>query len=247
MLHAQREKLRGRVLELEEEVQRHAAEALEARARAEKLLEDNVKLFAKIRFLEAYGQGQAQGQAQGQGTARARGQQSAASSGGSGVVDGAPDSHSNPLPLVLAGKGAAGASSGSRPATTVSDAEVEAPYRRLYMESHDPFTDFRRREKQSQLERLSTAERITLTSSRFFLGSKLARNFLFAWVCVTHLLVFLMLWHFTHVSHGGSGCEAGAATDASTRPSGGAYAQQRFLPSALRGGAAAAAASGATE
>lgn len=248
VLHAQREKLRARVLELEEEVQLHAAEALEARARAEKLLEDNVKLIAKIRFLEAYGhgQGQSQGHGQGQSSVKARGQQLSAGSGASGYS--MPDSHANPLPLVLAG---AGASSGSRlgqsaaggqGAAAVSDAEVEAPYRRLYMESHDPFTDFRRREKQSQLERLSTAERITLTSSRFFLGSKLARNFLFAWVCVTHLLVFLMLWHFTHVSHGGSGCEAGAAADAVARPGGGPYAQQRFLPSALRGGTTAAAA-----
>lgn len=253
VLHAQREKLRARVLELEEETQRHAAEALEARARAEKLLEDNVKLFAKIRFLEAYGQAHGQGRGHTGGRDYAHGQPTGGTDDRAAQANSAGDSTSQatPLPLVLAGlEGKSKASSGSAfsrstastavastlSAGVVADAEVEAPYRRLYMESHDPFTDFRRHEKQSQLERLSTAERITLTSSRFFLGSKLARNFLFAWVCVTHLLVFLMLWHFTHVSHGG--CEPGAAIDSSARPgSSGAYGQQRFLPSALRGGA----------
>jgi homeobox protein cut-like len=333
ILHAQREKLRDRVRALEDEVEAFKGEALEARAKAERLLEDNVKLFAKIRFLESYqgrgaaaaggpmvpgprladapaggGAGRATGGAGGPGsTANAAaatpddapltlssftslsGLQSATSSlvhklgtaaagvlhsagaGLDGVVAsrggavsqarGAP--HPSTAIQPRAGSqlalraGTAGASSAASSSAGLAsplggeEADAfEAPYRSLYLEAHDPFSDFRRREKQRQLERLSAAERITLTSSRFFLGNRLARNFTFFYMLVMHLLVFATLWHFAHVSHGG-GCDddhhdgASAAAAALTRGEPGVYVQSRFLPSSLRGGGAAATAAAA--
>ena len=100
---------------------------------------------------------------------------------------------------------------------------MDSPYRALYaLEAQDPFADFRRRDKARQLESLSTAERITLTSSRFFLANKHARTLLFCYVLFMHALVFATLLHFTRVSHV---CEHNHE-----RP----FVQPRLIPTSLR-------------
>ena len=79
--------------------------------------------------------------------------------------------------------------------------DFERPYRAIYADSLDPFSDFNRREKARLYGRLNAAEKITLSTSRMFLANKLARNFVFFYVVVLHLLVVATLWHFSHVSH----------------------------------------------
>lgn len=269
ILHGQREKLRARVRELEEELQRASSESLEAKVRAEKLLDDNVQLYAKIRYLESFKGQQQQQQAQsggaGSGTSLA---DVAAGPGGASGGNGSGTDLSTVEPLQLlsfavAGalrksglggiaapvlnaanaiqrKDAASARAASSSSTavavtgTASSSDVEAPYRQLYNEAHDPFADFRRREKARQIEKLSTAEQITLASSRFFLGNKAARTFLFFYLCGMHFLVFMTFWHFTHAIHD---CSGGGGSGGGGSSSGASGAmQQRFLPTSLRGG-----------
>jgi hypothetical protein len=85
---------------------------------------------------------------------------------------------------------------------SLAEEDFERPYKRLYNESLDPFADFSRREKARQYQALTSAEKITLNSSRLVLSNKLARNFLFFYMLVMHILVFATLWHFAHVQHG---------------------------------------------
>jgi len=58
-----------------------------------------------------------------------------------------------------------------------------------------------RKEKQRRYSSLTLAEKVTLFTSRFFLSNKYARNFIFFYVLMLHMLVFSTLFHFVHTNH----------------------------------------------
>jgi len=84
----------------------------------------------------------------------------------------------------------------SRSDRTSSD--VERKYHDLYEQKMNPFVAFEKHEKQRRLANLNAAERIVITSSRFFLASKITRVFLFAYLVCLHLLVFATLSRYSN-------------------------------------------------
>lgn len=73
-----------------------------------------------------------------------------------------------------------GDNGGSRQAT-------EARYGQLYEARINPFTQFSQRERQRKYQELTVAEKITLNTTRMFLGNKFARSgptsFFFCEIC----------------------------------------------------------------
>ncbi|CAN0451592.1 unnamed protein product, partial [Ectocarpus fasciculatus] len=75
---------------------------------------------------------------------------------------------------------------------------TEARYGQLYEARINPFTQFSQRERQRKYQELTVAEKITLSTTRMFLGNKFARNFVFFYVVLLHLVVFTTLNYWTH-------------------------------------------------
>lgn len=215
-------------MELESECQAKAGIAQDAQGRASKLTADNVKLYEKIRYLQSLittANSDAAADASSQAAAMAAATGTATASGVRARLGG---------PAV--------------PYAATVDEDFEKPYNRLYSESLDPFVDFSRREKARRYANLSAAEKITLTSSRLVLANKFARTAVLIYVLVLHLLVVATLWHFGHVSHRGCGDHENHLFDGATLgppslPADGATPRERlmerFMPSRLRGFAAA--------
>ena len=209
ILRGQRDRFRGKVLELEKQCQQLRTELAAEKKRGAQVTQDNVKLFQKVKYLQSYSRA---GSGSGQGD------------GGGGSGGG---SSGDQLDIVETG-----GTGGSARRRQDGLADFEAPYSRMYEETVNPFTVFNRycmeellsrghlhrcgwfahgcgcgvrqqcrREKQRRYKNLTTAEKITLSSSRFFLSNKYARNFIFFYSLALHLLVFSTLFHFTHVNH----------------------------------------------
>lgn len=75
---------------------------------------------------------------------------------------------------VEVGRGRAGASTAGAGVEQGSQ-KAEARYGRLYEAGINPFTQFSQREKQRKYQELTVAEKITLSTTRMFLGNKFAR------------------------------------------------------------------------
>ena len=233
VLLSQRDRFRLRILELENEVAARTAALADSAARVHQLTSDNVRLYEKMRYLQTFAGSVDSSAAVGAGAglpASAAGSASASGVGAS-AASAAGGGVTGPAALRSRGGGGGGGGGGG-------DDDLERVYKKLYNEANDPFADFARREKAQQYERLSAAERITLSSSRFFLSSKMARTFLFFYVLVMHLLVFATLWHFTNVSH--RGCTGGGGDD-EHGDHGVNSGLSRLIPVHLRGGGAGAA------
>jgi homeobox protein cut-like len=227
ILQGQRDRFRARMLALEADVQARDAQLADANGRVAKLTADNVKLYEKVRYLQSFA--------------------AAGSGAGSGGAAGGGGSAGDDTPAAAAAaRRDAEAGTPARARTAAGEDDFERPYRRMYQESLDPFADFSRREKARSYAKLSSADKITLKSSRFVLGNKHARTFMFFYVLALHLLVFATLWHFAHVTHA-EGCGEDVAGEGSglagglpaglTRPGPGSL---RGTGSGLSGGAGAA-------
>ncbi|CAN0277497.1 unnamed protein product, partial [Scytosiphon promiscuus] len=70
------------------------------------------------------------------------------------------------------GAGAGGTGAGEQ---VYSREQTEAKYGQLYEARINPFTQFSRRERQRKYQELTVAEKITLSTTRMFLGNKFAR------------------------------------------------------------------------
>ena len=117
-------------------------------------------------------------------------------------------------------------------------ADFEQPYGKLYAESLDPFRDFAAREAARTVDRLGTADRLTLHSAGLFLGSPVARKFLFVYMVTLHALISATLWHFVHFKHsGGVGCGEAHENEGEAHVHAGvAEGFSRLVPKSLRGG-----------
>lgn len=74
---------------------------------------------------------------------------------------------------VEAGSGVAAGTAGGR--GEQGSQIAEARYGRIYEAGINPFTQFSQREKQRKYQELTVAEKITLSTTRMFLGNKFAR------------------------------------------------------------------------
>eukprot|EP00903_Cladosiphon_okamuranus_P005839 g5780.t1 len=168
IVQAQRDRFRRRIKELEAEREDEQREARGARAVMESLQKDNLQLYEKVRFLQSYKRGANQGGA----------------NSGRGAMPGDLEAGGG------AHVGAVGEEQGSR--------KTEARYGQLYEARINPFTQFSLRERQRKYQELTVAEKITLNTTRMFLGNKFARNFVFFYVVVLHLVVFFTLNYWSH-------------------------------------------------
>ena len=86
---------------------------------------------------------------------------------------------------------------------TKIDIAVENKYKQLHDQQHDPFNEFTKQHKLNKLHTLSITERITYTISKFALSRKGTRLFVFIYVCILHILMFIVLYTHTIHSHCG--------------------------------------------
>merc|ERR1711988_778676 len=75
---------------------------------------------------------------------------------------------------------------------------LESRYKRVYESSTNPFTQFAKMERQRKYAELTVAEKITLSTTRMFLSSKFARNFIFFYMVTLHGLVMATTFHWAH-------------------------------------------------
>lgn len=74
-------------------------------------------------------------------------------------------------------------------------------YKKVYDQSENPFSEFRKREKMAQMQKLNVAERITHSSMSLIADWKPARTLVFVYALALHALVFISLWHAAHGHH----------------------------------------------
>jgi homeobox protein cut-like len=79
---------------------------------------------------------------------------------------------------------------------------VEEKYAKLYEETVNPFVLFNRKEQSRRYKDLNTAEKVVLSSGRFFLSTKYSRTFLFFYSLFLHLLVFMTLYRSASIGAG---------------------------------------------
>ncbi|CAN0466358.1 unnamed protein product, partial [Ectocarpus sp. 8 AP-2014] len=174
---AQRDRFRRRIKELEAEREDEQRETRASQGVMENLQRDNLQLYEKVRFLQSYQRG-----------ATGADKENVLAAAG-GVTPGIGDVEAGGG----GGRGAAreGEEGGSRKTT-------EARYGQLYEARINPFTQFSQRERQRKYQELTVAEKITLNTTRMFLGNKFARNFVFFYVVLLHVVVFTTLNYWTH-------------------------------------------------
>eukprot|EP00899_Mesostigma_viride_P022339 jgi/Mesvir1/328/Mv22735-RA.1 len=215
----QRDRLRARNATLELE-NRALQDKLDASSRqVEKLTNDNVSLFEKVRYLQRYNQ---QIMAPG---SRADDPASASSNnsnnnnnssrwapedtgiGGAalraipGVAQlvakhGYGSEHTRPRAInsLLRGLRYLGSCAGD------SYASVEGTYEKLYEEKMNPFLEFNKQEHEKSYNNLRLHDKITLRGGRFVLGNKYARMFFFIYTILLHLLVLLILYRSSYAA-----------------------------------------------
>lgn len=182
VLRAQRDRLNTRVLELEADAQARIAEVSTCHTRINKLTNDNVKLYEKVRYLQSIVRSMT-------GDVRIEvGEKGSTASSRAGITQ--------------------RSSASSSSSALVSEEDFEIRYKDLYNASLDPFERFAAQQRQQKFLSLSRADRFALSSGKLILGSKVARTFAVGYAIMLHLLVAVTLWHFSTARHfeGEAGC-----------------------------------------
>jgi homeobox protein cut-like len=198
----QRDRFRSRLVELEDTLANQQVETREAKLLASKLQVDNEKLFEKIRYL-----------------------QSIVATSGDTEAGAAAASSSGLRSRSVVGNNGASAYSIS------GEDDFEGSYRKAFMESIDPFAEFKRKEKAKQIDALSPADKLTLKSSAFVLANQHTRLFVFVYVILLHFVMLATVFHFAGTSHkclDDHDHHGGVITDV-------APGIERFIPKSIRG------------
>jgi len=77
--------------------------------------------------------------------------------------------------------------------------DVENRYKEIYDTSVNPFVEFNRKVRSDKYKSLNPAEKLILSTTKFFLATRKTRLFLFTYMVCLHILVFSTLWHMVHV------------------------------------------------
>jgi len=77
------------------------------------------------------------------------------------------------------------------------EGELDVRYKKLYEDTVNPFTLFNKKEKDKQYNKLNAADRMTLTTGRFFLSNPVSRTFLFFYTIALHVLVMFTLYRLS--------------------------------------------------
>lgn len=197
MLQTQRDRYKDKLTTAEATILK-TQEILESmKASKTQLEEENLALYAKIKFLQTYG---------------------GSSSGGSGTVAVAGNKSIKDWSMRSI---ASGSSNRYNEETRYSDdyydyrggnssgagRDIESKYASLYEQRMNPFAEFAMHEKQRKLRELSVADRIVLNTTLAIVSNNFGRNFLLIYFGAMHLLVFLTIYYTAHNVH--HGCDPG--------------------------------------
>lgn len=188
IITSQRDRFRARNAELEEELRKQFATITELRSEVKTLQGDNLGLYEKVRYLQAYNGGAQQG-----GTSfRGHG-------GGSRILNMTAAASARDDPRAFGGSPAGGTggalSSSSYPPTSSSvRTPAEDKYRDKYEASMNPFEQFRGHEQSRALHALNPLERLLHMVTRIVLGHRRMRIVFVIYAVSLHLLVFAMLF-----------------------------------------------------
>lgn len=81
--------------------------------------------------------------------------------------------------------------------------DIEKKYHSIYEKNMNPFAEFSEFEKQRKLRELTIADRIVLNTLQTVINNHAGRNFLIIYVGSMHLFVFLILYYNVHYVHRG--------------------------------------------
>lgn len=167
IITSQRDRFRARNAELEEELRKQFATITELRNEVKTLQSDNLGLYEKVRYLQAYHASSSLGNANGSSSA------------------------ANPSRMVnmVAARSDYGGSGHVYPPTIGED-----KYREKYEASMNPFEQFRGREQSRALSSLNPLERLLHMVTRQVLGHRRMRIFFVTYALCLHLLVFAMIF-----------------------------------------------------
>eukprot|EP00850_Spirogloea_muscicola_P007096 SM000035S13076 [mRNA] locus=s35:366854:370553:+ [translate_table: standard] len=179
----QRDRFRKRVKELEDQIGVLQESLARSGAEVEKLKNDNVSLYEKIKYLEQYNRQQNPGARRDVGdvTVFGGGGHSSARYACFSISNAGGMEHRPPYSALGEGGG---------------NAEIQ--YRKLYEDRMNPFHEFHQREQDRSYKSLRLHDKITLTGGRFFLSNKYARTFLFFYTILLHLLIFYVIYKLAH-------------------------------------------------
>lgn len=168
IITSQRDRFRARNAELEEELRKQFATITELRNEVKTLQSDNLGLYEKVRYLQAYH-----------------------ASSSLGNPNASSSNVGNPSRMVnmVAARNDYGGSGHSYPPTIGED-----KYREKYEASMNPFEQFRGREQSRALSSLNPLERLLHMVTRQVLGHRRMRIFFVIYALCLHLLVFAMIF-----------------------------------------------------
>ena len=67
-----------------------------------------------------------------------------------------------------------------------------------FNKAHDPFADFKRKERMKRVEKLGPVEKVVYMVVRLASGHREARMGLFGYFMLLHFLIFITTWHWAH-------------------------------------------------
>eukprot|EP00912_Choanoflagellata_sp_UC4_P000857 UC4_evm3s526 len=84
--------------------------------------------------------------------------------------------------------------------------DLTKKYHRKYEEHNNPFRDWSSRERQKRFANMGPADKIIMSMGKMILGSKIARTFYVMYIVVIHMLIFLVLYKYSHDKAGHERC-----------------------------------------
>lgn len=223
ILTAQRDRYRHRNGELEELHRKDLEQLSEYRTALEGLKEDNLKLYEKVRFLQAAGTGAVTTSSTDDWDDMAESGDVESGLGKSGkqstrigmVQMGGNDAQATPSRKAY--KSAVSSASGSPTHQAASAARtypsVESKYAPMYEARLDPFSRFSRNEEMRRVQQLPPLDRATLQFTRFFLANRYTRMTFLIYAFVLHLMVTMLIYRWSMIEeckhdHGKDYCVA---------------------------------------
>jgi len=178
ILQAQRDRYKERLAQADSTVVELSQQLEITKSKVKRLEEDNLALYAKIRYLHSY-------------------------HGSSNVTNGR-----NTVMSVRGERyydeerGGVGMYNQYMANNDGSD-DIEKRYHSIYEKKMNPFAEFSEFEKQRKLRELTIADRIVLNTLQTVINNHASRNFLIIYVGSMHLFVFLILYYNVHYVHRG--------------------------------------------
>ncbi|KAJ1985927.1 hypothetical protein H4R33_003670 [Dimargaris cristalligena] len=213
IIAGQRDRLKQRVHELENDVVRAKSEMADLKIELSTLKEDNIKLYEKIRYMQTYQTDPSQFH---QTTVDVSGQRSDAqlsnrqqraanhmsyNANNSSLIDDEESGFEMAPYGRSCGEGLLGSSDSNSKGSTCGQrsgksvmSTVTRKYREIYEAAKNPFEIFQQQESMRHYRSLNAADRATLNLGRLLLTNKVGRIFLIVYTLCLHLYVTFMVY-----------------------------------------------------